>query len=442
MKNLALSILLFAFTTAGAQKKAPYEMNLAGVKVIVYPSGNEIVEIQTIIKGGVQNYAPAKAGIENLAFKALTECGTLNDNKNAFLNKLDAVSAQIGGWAGRDFAGVSMNCIMGDLETVWPLYVDALTIPKFDSKEFARIKNDMVTSIKADESNPDNALFTLARQTAFSGKTASVNPKGSIKTLTPLTAAETKAYYNSIFNKGRMFIVVVADIERAALEPMLTQLLSKVRAGKAFEPKKETFKPVAHSFKAEQKDNATNYVAGLMSAPLPGTPDYTAYSLAMSIFYNKHFVEIRSKKGLSYAPGVYNMSGLTPFSALYVTTTEPNKYIAAARALIDTIKMKGFTAEELKGTKAYSVSSMYYNQETNSALAASLVSNEVLHANWRKAITAKEDISNITVDDLNRVFKQYINNIMWVYQGDPKKADPKMFTQKETPKPPVEKKTF
>ncbi|HVG12576.1 MAG TPA: pitrilysin family protein, partial [Flavisolibacter sp.] len=350
--------------------------------------------------------------------------------------------AQIGGWSGRDFAGVSMNCIKGDLETVWPLYVDAMTIPKFEAKEFARMKNDIITSIKSDESNPDNALFTLARQTAFNGKPASLNPKGSIKTLTPLTAAETKAYYNTIFNKGRMFIVVVADIEREELEQKLTQLLSKVRAGKPYEAKKESFKPVMNTFKAEQKDNATNYVAGLMSAPLPGTPDYQAYSLAMTIFYNKHFVEIRSKKGLSYAPGVYNMSGLTPFAALYVTTTEPNKYIAAARALIDTIKMKGFTPEELKGTKAYSVSSMYYDQETNSALAGSLVSNEVLHSNWRKAITAKEDINKITVDDLNRVFKQYVNNIMWVYQGDPKKAEPKMFTQKETPKAPVEKKTF
>jgi predicted Zn-dependent peptidase len=85
---------------------------------------------------------------------------------------------------------------------------------------------------------------------------------------------------------------------------------------------------------------------------------------------------------------------------------------------------------------------MYYNQETNSALAGSLVKNEVLHNNWRKALTAKQDLNKVTVEDLNRVFKKYINNITWVYQGDPKKVVPTMFTQKETPKSPVEKKTF
>ena len=53
-----------------------YDMNINGVKVIVQPSGNDIVVIQTVIKGGVQNYPAGKAGIENLAVSALTECGT------------------------------------------------------------------------------------------------------------------------------------------------------------------------------------------------------------------------------------------------------------------------------------------------------------------------------------------------------------------------------
>ena len=41
---------------------------------------------------------------------------------------------------------------------------------------------------------------------------------------------------------------------------------------------------------AIQKELATNYVQGIMSAPLPGTPDYNAFVLAMRIFYDKHFL--------------------------------------------------------------------------------------------------------------------------------------------------------
>jgi hypothetical protein len=69
---------------ADAQKKEPYEMMVDGVKVIVQPVDNEIVQIQTVFKGGVQNYDTSKAGVENLAITALTECGTANDDKKQF----------------------------------------------------------------------------------------------------------------------------------------------------------------------------------------------------------------------------------------------------------------------------------------------------------------------------------------------------------------------
>ena len=87
-----------------AQMGKPYEMNVNGVKVIVQPSGNEIVEILTIIKGGVQNYSFDKQGIESLAMNGLTECGTKNDDKNSFKDKLDKLSAQVYASAARDFS--------------------------------------------------------------------------------------------------------------------------------------------------------------------------------------------------------------------------------------------------------------------------------------------------------------------------------------------------
>src|ERR1041385_3140511 len=122
----ALASTLFVLSVAGQPKKAAYDMTIQGVKVIVQPSGNEIVEIRTLIKGGVQNYPADKAGIESLTMNALTECGTAKDDKNSFKDKLDKVSAQMYGEAGRDFSSLTMNCIKSDFATVWPLYVDAL----------------------------------------------------------------------------------------------------------------------------------------------------------------------------------------------------------------------------------------------------------------------------------------------------------------------------
>jgi zinc protease len=433
---MAIPVSLFA------QMGEAYDMNINGVKVIVQPSGNEIVVIQTIIKGGVQNYTADKAGIENIALNALTECGTEKDDKNSFKDKLDKVSAQMYGNSGMDYSTFSMNCIKGDFETVWPLYVDAMTVPRFDAKEFDRIKQDAITSIRANESNPDNAINKMAKQTAFSGKNYAKDPTGTVATVSKFTPAAVKKYWQSILTRSRMVIVVVSDLDKATIESKVKAFLAKIPPGTPFKSKKDNYTPVANSFKPQERDNATNYIQGITGGPIPGSPDYNAYVLAMRIFSSRHFVEIRSKNGLSYAPGAWFNGGNTAYSNIYVTTTDPNKYIAVARQLIEQIKKEGFTEEELKNMKTQYLTNVYYRQETNDAQAGSLASNEVVHGNWRRSVSIKDDMKKVTLAQLNNAFKKYINNITWSYQGDPKKANAVMFTQKETPKLPEEKKAF
>lgn len=437
-----MHLLLVAPLVALAQTDKAYDMNINGVKVIVQPSGNEIAVVQTIIKGGVQNYAADKAGIESLAMNALTECGTVKDDKNSFKNKLDKISAQVYGNTGMDFATFSLNCINSDFDVAWPLYTDAMLSPRFDTKEFDRIKQDAINIIRAAESDPDNAVNKMARQVAFAGRNYAKEPQGSVETVTKLTPAETKKYWQSILTRSRMVIVVVSDLDKATIEKKLKEFLSKVPAGAPFKPKQEAYSPAANSFKPQEKENATNYIQGITSAPLPGAPDYDAFVLAMRIFSMRHFIEVRSKNGLSYAPGSWFSEGKTPYSNFFVTTTEPDKYVAVARQLIDKVKSAGFTNEELKNEKTTYLTRLYYRQETNEEQAAALAANEVVHNNWRRSIDITNDINKLTLAQVNNAFKKYIGYITWVYQGDPKKVDPKLYTQKTTPAIPADKKAF
>src|ERR1700712_4534267 len=125
MKKYIITLLCAAaiggIKTASAQKAA-YETTVDGVKVIVQPSGNDIVEIQTVLRGGVQNYPADKMGIESLAMSGLTECGTTKHTKNEFKDALDKVSANIYAYTNKDYAVITMSCVKPDLESVWPLY--------------------------------------------------------------------------------------------------------------------------------------------------------------------------------------------------------------------------------------------------------------------------------------------------------------------------------
>jgi zinc protease len=439
---IPVMVALLATTQLTAQMGKAYDMTINGVKVIVQPSGNDIVVIQTVIKGGVQNYKADKAGIESLAMTALTECGTTKNDKNSFKNKLDKVSAQVGGGTGMDYATFSLNCIKSDFETVWPLYTEALTSPLFDEKEFARIKQDAVNSIRAADGDPDNAIDKMARQTAFKDKNYAKDPQGTVDIVSKLTAAETKKYWQSIFTRSRMVIVIVGDLDKATIESKVKTFLAKIPQGTPFVMKKETYAPPQNTFKPQERENATNYIQGITGGPMPGTTDFNAFVLAMRIFSTRHFVDVRSKNGLSYAPGAWFSAGSANYANLFVTTTEPDKYIAVARQLIDKIKKEGFTADELRNMKTQYLTNVYSRQETNDAQAGSLASNEVIHGNWRRSNSIGEDMKKVTLDQINTVFRKYINNITWSYQGDPKKVNQTLYTQKETPKMPEEKKGF
>ncbi len=442
MKNIICSLLIVTGIATQAQNTNPYDMMVNGVKVIVVPSGNEIMQVSLVMKGGVQNYSDDKAGIEKMAMTALTECGTEKDSKNSFKDKLDEVDARIYGYTQKDAAYFQLNCIQSDFETVWPLYVDALTIPKFDAKEFDRIRAEAINSLRQQESNPDADLQKMAMETAFKGMDYARSTSGTIENLKKFTPEQTKNYYKSILTRSKIFIVIVGDISKEDIEKKITSLTDKIPQGKPFELKRVSYVPQANSFVPKQKDMATNYIMGISSAPSANSKDYLASALASKMFYDKMFLEIRTKNGLSYAPAAYITNGATPYSVMYVTTKEPNRYIAVARNTVDKLKKDGFPAEDVKNTKTTYTTYQYYNNETNSSLCSMVASNELEVDDWHRAFTLKEDLQPITPAEVNTVFNKYIGNFTWVYQGDPKQVNAALFTQKTTPPIPTEKKAF
>lgn len=442
MKNIILCFCLLMAVATNAQDKKAYDMTINGVKVVVVPSGNEIVQIALVIKGGVQNYTADKAGIERLAMTALTECGTLKDDKNSFKNKLDEVDAQIYGSAAKDASYFQLNCIKSDFEKVWPLYTDALLNPRFDAKEFARIKDEAITSLRRMESNPDAALQRMAMQVAFKGMDYAKFSSGTIENIQKLTLQETKNYYKSLLTRSRIFIVIVGDISKEDLEKKITALTAKIPQGKPFVLKRASYTPATNSLIAKPKENATNYIMGISSAPQANSKEYYPATLASGMFYDRMFLEVRTNNGLSYAPAAYMSFGATPYSVMYVTTKDPDKYVAVARSLVDKIKKDGFPEDDVKNMKNTYATYQYYDNETNESLCYMVANSELSQGDWHRAFTLKEDLHPITSSDVNKVFNKYVGNFTWVYQGDTTKVTPKLYTQKETPAVPKDKKAF
>jgi len=423
-----LLLLTFISLPAWSQNKPAYEMTVNGVKVIIQPSGNEIVQVLTVIKGGVQNFSADQAGIEDLAMTALLECGTKNDSKNSFKDKLDKVSAYIGEDAGLDFSKISLNCIKSDLDVVWPLYVDCITVPAFDSIEFDRMKRNDISIVTNESSAPDYAIKTMALETAFKGKDYAKSELGTEKTLGKMGVAETRNYYKSILTRSRLLIIVVAELDKDQVEKMVKMLTDPIPAGSPVKLNRYNYVPAKNTFADQNKAVATNYILGITSGPQPGSDDYNAYIIAMRIYAMKNFVEIRTNNGLSYAPSARFVTGLSPYTQISVTTKYPDKFIEVNNKLLDKTHAQGFAEEDVKNAKTGFVTSYYSTMETNSAQADALALNEILFNDWHRAIRVNEELKKVKPEEVNKSFNRYVKDFTWVYQGDTSKVNPALYT--------------
>ncbi len=209
---------------------------------------------------------------------------------------------------------------------------------------------------------------------------------------------------------------------------MVKALTETIPEGKEVKLNRYSYVPAKNTFADQKKELATNYIQGVTSGPQPGSSDFNAFTIAMRIFYDRQFLEVRTNNGLSYAPQTRFNGGLSPYTTIQVTTTNPDKYISVMDNLLVKTHGDGFHSDEVKNTKTGYVTSFYYRMETNAAQAASLATNEILFNDWRRSLRINEDLKKVSVEDVNKAFNKYVKDITWVYQGDTSKVNPLLYT--------------
>ena len=393
-----------------------HEIMVNGVKVIFKPSVKEIISVRLFIKGGTANYPKDEEGIEDLALTLASEGGTKSKTKTEFASALEKIGTSISSSSSLDFSEVSMTCVKEFWEPSWNLFAEAITAPRFDEKEFSIIKERAIASAKEAEAKPDEYLKNKALQNTFSNGNYSKIPSGTVQSLEKLTLQQAVAHYNSILGKQNCFLVVVGNMSEADLKQKVNAAFATLGAGKSLkkEPRFE-FKPVAN---IENRDIATNYIRGTMNAPSANEKEGIPMMLAMAILGDRFFVELRTKRSLSYAPSAFYATSAmnNPYVVYYISSTDPKQSLQVMIEEINKVKNQGFKEKELKDMKESYLTNHFLKLETNDSQTMSLGMSEVA-GDWRKAETFMEEVEKTTIDDLNAVFNKYSASINWTYLG-------------------------
>lgn len=426
MKNNIFFILMLAFSIsfqgASAQSKAQ-KFAVDGIEVIMKPTVKDIINVSVYFKGGVTNYAPEKAGIENLALSGAPECGTKLFSKDAFKNKADKFGINVYGSSTYDYGSISLNCISKYFNEGWSLLADAVANPVYNEKDLELLKQKIISGIKNIDADPDSKIEKMAITNSFKNTPYAIDPTGNLNTVNDLSAQEVKDYYyNTLLNKNRMFIVVVGKISKEEITNKIKKAFSNLPSVSYSAFKYETPEIASNSLHAEPRKLATNYIIGVVNAPLFTSEDYAANSLAVTAFSDKLFTEIRTKRNLSYAPYAATVRMQMPYNFMYVSTTNPKASVEVMVNELNRIITKGFSQKEFTDTKNLYITASYMKEESTDRMAQSLGKDEIL-GNWKMEEEFIDKIQKTTPAHMTNVFKKYIKGINWNYLGDEKAAD-------------------
>jgi predicted Zn-dependent peptidase len=427
IKIVFSAILLASSAIALQAQDAVTEMTVNGLKVIFKPSSKQTVSAVMFFRGGTANYDQKQQGIESLALNAVSECGTAKYDKDAFKDMSDKYGIDINGTAGFDYGTIGMSCVKPYFTKGWELFAEAVNHPVFEEKELGLLKQKLLSALRNQESNPDNALNKMCIADAFKDTRYASRPEGTVETIGAFTQADVKAYYDRLLNVNRMLLVVVGNLQVSDVKKLAEEAFGKLPST-AVAPVAAPVETriAANSLNIENRKLATNYIQGILGAPSPVSSEFNAYRIAVSILSEKLFQEVRTKRNLSYAPYSFVSSGFIPFSAVYVTTTKPKDAVTVMVDEIKRLRDGGFTETDLRDAKSKFATSYFMKNESSYNIAQSLGIAEI-KGSWKNETTFLDKINAVTLPEMQKIFAAYAGGIRWNYLGVDTQVDKDAF---------------
>ena len=428
-------IALVAFASAqqsgtplvSAQTANVSEFDVNGLKVILKRRVSApTLSVGLFLRGGVRNLTEKTAGIENLMLNSAIEAGQTIP-RQAVRRELARTGATLGASAGSDFSVVSMASSREAFDRMWKLFADVTMRPLFDQADVNRVRDQMITGLREQETVPDSALDALEERVIYAGHPYSNDPTGSIATLTGITPAQLREHHKRSMETSRLLLVVVGDIDEADLKARVTQTFGTLPKGNYQEsplPALDFSKP---TLEVVSRQLPTNYIKGDFAAPTLASPDYYAMRMAMAVLGSRIFQEVRVKRQLSYAPNadIGNASANSAF--IYVTAVDANQAVDVMLKEIERLKTEPITDDELTGTAGEFLTNYYLKLQTNSAQAIDLARYELIGGGWKNSFDFLNRINQVKPDDIRAAANKYMKNLRFVVIGNPASINRSIF---------------
>ena len=428
--TLAFSSFVFVNGQTATAGSDVSEFNVNGMKVLIKRRpGTPTVSAGLFFRGGVRNTTADNAGIEGLTLSSATE-GSKLFPRQKLRKETSRVGTVISSGSSFDYSVLAMQSTKTNFDISWQMFVDVILNPAFAPEDVARVKDTILTGLKSQNDSPEGTLEDQNQKVLFAGHPYSNDADGTIDSITKLKPADLAAYHKTLLLASRMLLVVVGDVEPAALQKQIAEAFGKVPKGDY----KDTALP-ALDFSKPSVDIAakpvqTDYVKGSFSAPSIKDPDYYAMRAAITILQSNVFQEVRTKRNLSYAPDATLDERAVNTGSISVSSTNPTESVKVMLEEIRKLREDPIDEEEIGRMSGFFLTTYYLGQETNAAQAKELAQYELIGGGWRRSLEFLDRIQKVKPEEVKAVANKYMKNLRFVVVGNTADVDKNIFLQK------------
>ncbi len=310
VRNVLCTILISVFFTLNNVHAAPnieQWRTTNGVKTL-FVAAPELPMLDVAITFDAGSGRDDKlAGLSQLTH-SLLNTGTGALDADAIAEQFEDIGAQYGVSVNLDRSSVALRSLTDKelLEPALKTFIEVLTQPSFPAKDFQRLKNQALISIKDSAQRPGD-MASRAFYKAIYGEHPYANPGlGFKETIESISLQDVKNFHQQYLVANNAMIAMVGGIDTAQAEKIAERISTHLVQGTKPEalPQPKPSKDIADIYIPYPSQQAHVYLGHL--GIQRGHPDYfTLYTgnhiLGGGGFTSRLVKEVRVERGLSYS---------------------------------------------------------------------------------------------------------------------------------------------
>jgi zinc protease len=267
--------------------------------------------------------------------------------------------------------------------------------------------------VAQDLSNPSYILVSKVREAMFAGTPYAHDALGTRPSFEKTTAAMLKKFHDDWYAPNNAILVVVGDVDPQATLVEVKQLFGDIKRKKL--PARQPIRlPAVHaaSFSVDtDRPNGTQLIA--FRVPGLDSSDFPALELLSDVLSSRRFdlyglVPQGKAIDAEFALDPLPESGIAYASVSFVAGQDPKALETQVRAILTKVIKEGVPAELVEAAKIQERSATQFQKNSISELA-SIWSDAVALYGLNSPDEDLERIEKVTVEDVNRVARKYLD---------------------------------